>query len=588
MTKNRKQTYFPSNPHPLPKTPTGISGLDEITLGGLPAGRPTLVCGGAGCGKTLLSLEFVVRGAMEYEEPGVFMSFEEKANELATNAASLGFDLKKLEEDKKLRMDYVHIDRTEIEETGEYDLEGLFIRLGHAIDSIGAKRVVLDTIENLFLGLSNTAILRAELRRLFQWLKNKGVTAVITGEKGELSLTRQGLEEYVSDCVILLDNRIINQISTRRLRIIKYRGSTHGTNEYPFLIDEEGISVLPVTSLRLDKPVSSDIVSSGISSLDKMLGKGGFFKGSSILVSGTAGTGKTSIAAGFINEACKRKERCMYFAFEESPSQIIRNMQSVGMDLQSHVDSGLLEFIGARPTIYGLEMHLVTIHKAIHTFKPDIVVLDPISNLVTVGLVSEVKSMLVRLIDFLQSEQITVMFTALSLNNIVNEQTDEGVSSLVDTWMLIRDIESNGERNRGLHIMKARGMRHSNQVREFIITDQGLELVDVYLGPQGVLTGSLREAHVLMEETGKVLHNHALHHKNRELLRRRKILEAKIESLKTEFESTEEELNKVYDEEELKKEVMEQNRKQITEIRRGNSTFASEKENSSSNNKMTD
>lgn len=553
----------------LPKTPTGISGLDEITLGGLPAGRPTLICGSAGCGKTLLSLEFLVRGVQDYNEPGVFMAFEEKADELATNVASLGFNLQKLQEESKIKIDYVHIDRSEIEETGEYDLEGLFIRLGYAIDSIGAKRVVLDTVENLFAGLTDQGILRAELRRLFRWLKDKGVTAIITGERGDKTLTRQGLEEYVSDCVILLDHRIINQISTRRLRVIKYRGSVHGTNEYPFLIDEEGISVMPVTSLQLNKPVSSERIPTGIPALDDMLGYKGFYRGSSILVSGTAGTGKTSVSASFVNQACLNKERCMFFAFEESPQQIIRNMRSIGMDLQKHIDSGLLEFYSSRPTLYGLEMHLVAIHKAIRNFKPEVVVLDPITNLITIGSVSEVKAMLVRLIDFLQEEQITVMFTALSLNNIVNEQTDEGVSSLVDAWLLIKDIEANGERNKGLYIMKSRGMEHSNQIREFVINGHGINLLDVYLGPDGILTGSAREAHRLEEETGKILHTNALSRKDRELIRKKKVLEAKIESLKTEFESAEEELNKVYIEEELKKEVITQNREKIKIIRGG-------------------
>jgi circadian clock protein KaiC len=553
----------------LPKTPTGITGLDEITSGGLPKGRPTLICGEAGCGKTLMSLEFVVRGATEFNEPGVFMAFEEKSNELAMNVSSLGFDLKTLQADKKLRVDHVHIDRTEIEETGEYDLEGLFIRLGHAIDSIGAKRVVLDTLENLFSGLSNQTILRAELRRLFTWLKDKGVTAVITGEKGDgSSLTRQGLEEYVSDCVILLDHRVQNQISTRRLRVVKYRGSIHGTNEYPFLIDEEGISVLPVTSLKLAKEVSSERVSSGISALDSMLDGRGFFRGSSILVSGTAGTGKTSIAAYFANDVCERKEKCIYFAFEESPKQIIRNMKSINVDLKKHVDSGLLEFHASRPTLYGLEMHLVAMYKLIKKFKPKAVVLDPITNLVTVGSVSEVKSMLIRLIDFLQEEQITVMFTALSLNNIVSEQTDEGVSSLVDAWVLVRDIEFNGERNRGMYIMKSRGMKHSNQVREFVITDKGLDLVEVYLGPQGVLTGSAREAQQLHEQTGAALRDNAMSRKDREILRKRSVLEGQIASLRTEFESVEEELNKIYQEEELIKQIADKTREEITQRRK--------------------
>lgn len=565
---NKERTKFT---HPqIPKTPTGITGLDEITGGGIPKGRPTLLCGEAGSGKTLFSLEFIVRGAVEFNEPGVFMAFEEKTEELTSNVASLGFDLKKLQSEKKIKVAYVHVDRSEIEETGEYDLDGLFIRLGYAIDSIGAKRVVLDTIESLFAGLSNMGILRAELRRLFQWLKEKGVTAIITGERGDgPSLTRQGLEEYVSDCVILLDHRVINQISTRRLRIIKYRGSVHGTNEYPFMIDEDGISVLPVTSLILEKDVSSERISSGIPSLDKMLGGKGFFKGSSILVSGTAGTGKTSIAASLANETCSRNKVCLYFAFEESPKQIIRNMKSIDMELQKHVDKGLLHFEASRPTLHGLEQHLVVIHKLVKKFKPQVVILDPITNLITVGSVSEVKSMLVRLIDFLMEEQITVMFTALTLNTVVSEQTDEGVSSLVDAWLFVRDIEFNGERNRGMYIMKSRGMKHSNQVREFIITDRGIDLVDVYLGPDGVLTGSAREAQKLHEKTGLVLRNNALSLKDREINRKRKVLESKIASLQTEFESAEEELNKMYIEDELIKKVTESTIKEMTKLRQG-------------------
>jgi circadian clock protein KaiC len=565
MERKSKKRTSPGNS--LPKTPTGISGLDQITGGGLPSGRPTLICGAAGCGKTLLSLEFVVRGALDFGEPAVFMAFEEKADELAMNAASLGFDLARLQKEKLLKIDHVHIDRSEIEETGEYDLDGLFIRLGYAIDSIGAKRVVLDTIENLFSGLNNQAILRAELRRLFGWLKEKGVTAIVTGEKGDGTLTRQGLEEYVSDCVIVLDNRVINQISTRLLRIVKYRGSMHGTNEYPFLIDEDGISVLPVTSLLLNHDISTQRISTGIASLDKMLGGKGFYRGSSILVSGTAGTGKTSIASYFAHASCLRKERCIYFAFEESPQQIIRNMQSIGVDLQKDVDSGFLEMHASRPTLNGLEMHLVAIHKKIKKFRPKTVILDPITNLVTIGSMSEVKSMLIRLIDFLQEERITVMFTALSLNTIVQEQTDEGVSSLVDAWLLVRDIESNGERNRGLYIMKSRGMKHSNQVREFVITDTGLDLVDVYLGPDGVLTGSAREAQTLSEAASAVLRSHALGRKDLEIKRKRKVLEAKIASLQEEFDSVQDELNKSYIEEDLKKEVIEKNRKQMMENR---------------------
>ena len=487
----------------LSKTKTGITGLDDITMGGLPKGRPTLVCGGPGCGKTLFSIEFLVKGATEFNEPGVFMAFEEKAEELVVNVASLGFDLEKLQKDKKIRMDYVRIERSEIEETGEYDLDGLFIRLEHAIDSIGAKRVVLDTIENLFAGLTNEGLLRAELRRLFLWLKEKAVTAIITGEQGEGKLTRHGLEEYVSDCVILLDHRVINQISTRRLRIVKYRGSLHGTNEYPFLIDEEGITVLPVTSLKLDKDVSSETISTGISTLDEMFAGNGYYRGSSVLISGTAGTGKTSIAASFANETCKRKEKCVFFAFEESPKQIIRNMRSIGMNLEQHVKKGLLQFHAARPALYGLEMHLASIYKIIRETKPSVVILDPITNLVSVGLINEVNAMLLRLIDFLQGEGITVMLTALM--GMVDEQMDEGVSSLVDTWISVKDLESNGERNRALYVMKSRGMKHSKQVREFVITDRGLKLVEIYIGPSGILIGSEREEQKLQKLSGKDL-----------------------------------------------------------------------------------
>jgi circadian clock protein KaiC len=495
------------------------------------------------------------------------MAFEEKSDELAINVASLGFDLEKLQKQNLIKLDHVHIDRSEIEETGEYDLDGLFIRLGHAIDSIGAKRVVLDTIENLFSGLGNETILRAELRRLFGWLKEKGVTAIITGEKGDGILTRQGLEEYVSDCVILLEHRVCNQISTRLLRIIKYRGSIHGTNEYPFLIDEDGISVLPITSLTLEAPTSTQRISTGMPTLDNMLEGKGFYRGSSILVSGPAGTGKTSIAVSFVNAACQRKERCLYFAFEESTQQIIRNMKSIGMNLQEHIDNGFLKINASRPTLYGLEMHLVSIYKKIIEFKPKVVIIDPITNLVTIGQLRDVKATLIRLIDFLQKEQITVMFTALTLNTAIGEQTDEGVSSMVDAWIQVKELELNGERNRGMYIIKSRGMGHSNQVREFVINNNGLELVDVFLGPDGILTGSAREAQQLNEVTGEVIRSHALSRKDREIERKRMVLEARIASLREEFESVQEELNKAYIEEDLKKEVMEKNKKQLIEKR---------------------
>ncbi|HUP12078.1 MAG TPA: circadian clock protein KaiC, partial [Niastella sp.] len=556
-----------TNTNVLEKTPTGINGFDEITNGGIPANRPTLVCGEAGAGKTLFSIEYIVRGALQFNEPGVMMVFEEQPEDLEMNVASLGFNLKKLQKDGLLWIDHVHVDRSEIEETGMYDLDGLFIRLAHAIDTIGAKRVMLDTIENLFGGFENENILRAELRRLFSWLKNKGITTVITAEKGQGMLTRHGLEEYVSDCVILLDHRVQNQISTRLLRVVKYRGSLHGTNEYPFLIDEEGITVLPVTSLQLDREVSSQQISCGIQSLDAMLSGNGFFRGSSILISGTAGTGKTSISAYFADATCKRKERCLYYAFEESPQQIIRNMHSIGIDLKKHVDAGLLQIMSSRPTLYGLESHLVAIHKKVKRFKPQTVILDPITNLEAIAGASEVKSMLMRLLDFLQNEGITVLFTALVFDRETSPQADEGVSSLVDAWVQVRDLEGNGERNRGIYIMKSRGMSHSNQVREFVITSKGLELVDVYLGPKGILVGSARQAQELQEVTGVEMRTYAVSKKDKEIERKKLVLEAKITSLKEEFESVQDELNKTFIEEQLRKQIMEKNREQLIQNR---------------------
>ncbi len=526
----------------LPKTPTGIQGLDELTEGGLPKGRPTLICGGPGCGKTLMSLEFLVRGATEFDEPGVFMAFEETPEELSQNVKSLGFDLDELVKQKKLYLTHVKVERAEIEETGEYDLEGLFIRLGHAIDSIGAKRVVLDTVEALFAGLDNTAVLRAELRRLFHWLKEKGVTAIITGERGEGQLTRQGLEEYVSDCVILLDHRVIDQITTRRLRVVKYRGSTHGTNEYPYLIDRDGISVLPITSLKLDHDVSSERISSGIDRLDAMLGGKGYYKGSTVLASGTAGTGKTSIASHFANATCGRGERALYFAFEESPKQIIRNMKSIDVNLEQWEKKGLLQFHAARPTLQGLEMHLVQMHKAVNEFKPDVVIIDPITNLIATGTTMDVKAMLLRMIDFLKMKQITALFTALMHGNSADESTNEAISSLVDTWLLVRDIEFNGERNRAIHILKSRGMAHSNQVREFLVTTEGVNLIDVYTGTEGMLTGSARIAQELKNKNLAFEKQQQFAIKKRELERKRRAVEIKIDTLQAEIENEEQEM----------------------------------------------
>lgn len=518
----------------LPKCPTGVQGLDEITGGGLPRGRPTLVCGAAGSGKTLLAMQFLVRGATDYHEPGVFMAFEETADELTKNVASLGFDLPALISGKQLFVDYVHVERSEIEETGEYDLEGLFIRLGHAIDSIGAKRVVLDTVESLFAALPNVLVLRAELRRLFRWLKDKGVTVIITAEQGSGTLTRHDLEEYVSDCVVRLDHRVADQVSTRRLRIIKYRGSVHGTNEYPFLINERGFLVLPITSLGLQHPASTERISTGVARLDTMLGGRGYFRGSTVLVSGTAGTGKTSLAAYFADAACRRGERGLYFAFEESMDQITRNMRSIGLNLQPWLDKGRLHFHASRPTL-GLEQHLATMDKMIDTFRPHVVVIDPITNFVSVGEVTAAKSMLMRLVDALKLRQITTLCTSLTSADGALEHTPVGISSLMDTWLLLRDLELNGERNRGLYILKSRGMAHSNQIREVLLTDHGIELVDVDLGPGGVLTGSARLAQAAHERDEAVARQQEVGRKQRDLERKHAALDAQIAVLRAEY-----------------------------------------------------
>jgi circadian clock protein KaiC len=533
----------------LQKSPTGIQGFDEITAGGLPTGRPTLVCGGAGCGKTLFGIEFLVRGATQFNEPGIFMSFEETNKELITNVVSLGFDLEDLIKNKKIVLDHVHIERSEIEETGEYDLEALFIRLGYAIDSIGAKRVVLDTIESLFAGLPNQLILRAELRRLFRWLKDKGVTAVITGERGDKTLTRQGLEEYVSDCVIMLDHRVTEQTSTRRLRVVKYRGSIHGTNEYPFLIDETGFSVLPVTSLGLEHIVSNKRISSGIKALDEMLEGKGYYRGSTVLVSGTAGIGKTSTAAHFAEAACKRGERVLYFCFEESPNQLMRNMLSIGIKLEPWVKKGLLKFQASRPTFYGLEMHLSVTHKFVKEFKPDVVILDPISTFDIGEKDFEVKNLLMRIIDFLKVNQITALFTNLTSAECSIESSDVKISSLIDTWLLLRDIELNGERNRGMYVLKSRGIANSNQIREFVLTNQGVELRDVYVGASGVLTGSARIAQEAIENSEVLMRKHDIELKKREIAHKRKAIESKIASMRDDFGSEESEAVKIMEEE---------------------------------------
>ena len=552
----------------LPKSPTGIDGFDQVTEGGLPTGRPTLVCGGAGCGKTLFAISFLVHGATRFDEPGVYLSFEENTDELVQNVASLGFDLPGLIEKKRIVLDHVRVERSEIEETGDYDLEGLFIRLGFAIDSIGARRVVLDTIESLFSGLANQSILRAELRRLFRWLKDKGVTALITGERGDGTLTRQGLEEYVSDAVILLDHRVTEQVSTRRLRIVKYRGSAHGTNEYPFLIDEEGIAVLPVTSIGLSHAATSERISSGVARLDTMLGGQGYYRGSTILVSGTAGAGKSSLSAHFVDAACRRGERCLAFEFEESPQQVVRNMRSIGIDLQQWVDRGLLEFQAARPSVHGLEMHLSRMHRAIERFRPSVVVLDPVSSLISVAAEGDVRATLTRLIDYLKVQGITALLTSLTHGRGELEQTDVAISSIVDTWLLLVTLESSGERNRGLYVLKSRGMGHSNQIREFLLTDHGVELIDVYAGPSGVVTGSARLTQEAQERAAALAQEQELERKERALARLRAAFDAEVAALRARFEADQADLAAGIDEQRSRATRLRDDRRKIAERRR--------------------
>jgi circadian clock protein KaiC len=521
----------------IAKTPSGISGLDAITLGGLPTSRPTLLCGAAGCGKTLFAVTFLVNGAVRYNEHGVFMSFEERSGDLAANVMSLGYDLNALIADGRLAIDHVRIEAAEIEESGEWDLEALFVRLNYAIDKIGAKRVVLDTIEALFSGLKNQAVLRAELRRLFGWLKEKGVTAVITGERGEGQLTRYGIEEYVSDCVILLDNRVFDQVTTRRLRVVKYRGSSHGTNEYPFLIDDRGISVLPITAAGLEHKISSETVPTGVAGLDAMFDLGGFFRGSSVLISGLAGTGKSTFGAAFAGATCKRGERCLYFAFEESPDQIVRNMSSTGLDLQQYLDSGLLRFESARPSLYGLEMHLARMNRDIEEFKPAAVVVDPISAFR--GVQSEIHATLLRLADICKDKGITAVFTSLSLAEDHATEADRGVSSLMDTWISLTDVQASGERNRVLYVLKSRGMKHSNQMREYLLTANGITLIEPYVGPKGVLTGAARLAQEAQERDEHAARIHASDRRRRELVRKRAAVERQIAELRAALDDEE-------------------------------------------------
>ncbi len=521
----------------LPKAPTGIPGLDEVLLGGLPAGRPTLICGSAGCGKTLLGMTFLVNGATQCGEPGVFVSFEETIQSLTDNVASLGFNVPGLIAAKKLAIDHVHIDRSEIDETGEYDLEGLFVRLGYAVDQIGAKRVVLDTLEALFGGMSNEAILRAELRRLFGWLRNRGLTTIITAERGENTLTRYGLEEYVSDCVILLDNRVQDQVTTRRLRVVKFRGSAHGTNEYPFLLDDHGITVVPLSSAGLQHMVSDELVSTGVPGLDAMLGPRGVYRGSSILVSGVAGSGKTILSASFAAASCARGERCMFFSFEEAAEQLVRNVGSAGVHLQPHVDSGLLRFETTRPTSFGFEMHLAHMQRELDRFLPAAVIVDPVTSFR--GPESDVHALLLRMLDMLKTRGITTIFTSLTSTDERMTQSDFGLSSLMDSWVSLIDIDSNGERNRGLYVLKSRGMSHSNQIREYLLTSEGVKLIEAYLGVSGVLTGSARLAQEAQANIEAQQQREEIVRRQREIASRRAVTERRIAELQAEIEAQE-------------------------------------------------
>ena len=478
-----------SAPRGLEHCSTGIDGLDTITSGGLPCGRTTLIAGEAGCGKTLLGVEFLVRG-IEMGDPGVFVAFEETAEELSTNVANLGWDLEELCADGKLVVDHVKVEREHIDQTGDYDLEGLFIRLDHAIDSIGAKRVVIDTIEVLFSALDDTAMLRAEIRRLFTWLKTKGVTSIVTAERGEGTLTRHGLEEYVSDCVISLDHRVEDQRAVRRLRVVKLRGDRHGTNEYPFLIDEHGFSVVPITSFDLRHPAPLDVVSTGVADLDRMLSRGGWFRGSTTMISGESGTAKTTFAAHFADAACRRGERCLFLTFEESEAQLVRNMASVGLNLGRWVKQKRLVIVSSRPTQAGLEAHLTSLYKEVEAHHPEVVVLDPITDFTALGTSLDVKAMLMRIVDYLKNREITGVFTSLMHDKSAVD--DPTISSLIDNWVQLRNIELDAQRNRGIYVQKARGMAHSNEVREFQLTDRGIKMYDVIPGPSGVLTGRAR------------------------------------------------------------------------------------------------
>ncbi|HMH33034.1 MAG TPA: circadian clock protein KaiC [Puia sp.] len=566
----------------LKKSPTGINGFDEISDGGLPKQRPSIVCGNSGCGKTVLAMEFLVKGAQQYHEPGVFFSFEETREELIANMVSLHFGLEGLIKNKKIYVEYLDLDKSRNIEAGSYGLDGLFVRLQQAIRAVGAKRVAIDSIDALFYGLDHK-IVRQEIKRLFKWLKAQKVTAIITSEVDSAIITTDGLEQYVADCVILLNNRVINQTATRRLRIVKMRGSAHGINEYPFIIDSNGISVLPLMSQLANQKFSIKRISSGIDDLDGMLDGKGFFEGSSILVSGSAGTGKTSIAVSLIESTCKKKIRGLYCAFEESADQITRNMRSISLNIAPYVKSGVLKIYSSRPTIQNLELHLISIQKIIEEFKPKIIVLDPVTNLMSEGVNSEIRQMLSHFVDFLKGQNITTLFTAaITLETIKSNPSDEGISAMMDTWILVRDIETNGERNRGIYVLKSRGMNHSTQVREFVITDKGIAFLPIYISHEGVLTGSAKLENTLREEERNVLLRAKIKRDTAELEEKRKILEENITLLKEKFQSETEGLRQMNADNELKSRTDQKNRMEISELR--NKTMSS-KEKSKRRNK---
>ncbi len=545
----------------LGKAHTGITGFDELTNGGLPKNRPTIIYGNTGCGKTVLSMEFLVKGALEFNEPGVFISFEETNKELVFNMQSLPFNLDNLIKKKKIYIEYIEINKNQIIETGNYDLEGLFVRLQNAINNIGAKRVVIDSLDALFFGLDNK-ILKHEIVRLFKWLKQSNVTSLITSQMESEFVLKDRLEHYIADCVVALDNRVINQVGTRRLRIVKMRGSDHSNNEYPFIINNDGISVLPLISPLTGHGISSSRITSGITDLDSMLDGKGYFKGSSILVSGSAGTGKTSIAISTINAICKNKLRALYCAFEESGPQIVRNMSSIGLQIDPHIKSGFLRFYCCRPTLQNLELHLIAIKKIMREFMPEIIILDPVTNLMSEGINSEIRQMLANFVDFLKGLNITALFTAaITLETIKSNPSDEGISAMMDTWILVSDIEHNSERNRGIYVLKSRGMNHSTQVREFVITDRGIKFLPIYLSSGGILTGSAKLEHTLKEEEQNKLLEYKINNDQKEIERKRKVLEESITLMKIELESTIETLNTTKIENDLNTEIRKKGKK---------------------------